>query len=343
MSLSKLLSLTIALMPFLACTASAREAPPSGEGCNPEEVIAEAGELKLTRAELDKKVAERLVTVRQQEYDIRRQAVDELVAERLLAQEAATRKMSTDDLMKEVDSKATIPTQDEINAFFEQNKARVPPQMSKEEALDQITRSMRERNLAVARARYRGELISKAGLRVKLSPPRSEITVPAIAPATGPDKAPITIVEFVDYQCPYCQRSETTVQEVLAKYPGKIRLVHRDFPLDGHPRALPAARAAYCAGEQGKFWEFHRDVLMKPSDLSDEDLKSRAGALGLDQAAFSTCAASERHDATIRNAAAQGSSLGVTGTPAFFINGRMLTGARPVDQFTSIIDDELAR
>jgi protein-disulfide isomerase len=329
-------------MPLLACAASAREATPPADSCNPEDVIAEAGAHKITRAELDKKVADSLVQIRQQEYEIRRQAVDEMMADALVTQEAAARKVSAEDLMKEVDAKVAEPTKEEIESFYEKNKARVPPQMSKEEALDQISRSMRERNLGVARAKYRGDLLSKANLRVRLYPPRSEVAIPAVAPALGPEQAPITIVEFLDYQCPYCQRSEPTVQEVLAKYPGKIRLVQRDFPLDGHPRALPAARAAHCAGEQGKFWEFHRDVLLKPGDLSDEDLKKRAGELGLDKEAFGTCAASDKHDATIRSAAAQGSSLGVTGTPAFFINGRMLTGARPVEQFSTIIDDELS-
>jgi protein-disulfide isomerase len=343
MSRSILASLTVVLFPLLACTASAREASQAADGCNPQEVVAQAGEVKLTRGELDQKVAERLTQIRQQEYDIRRQAVDEILAERLLAQEAANRKLTPDDLMKEVDAKVPPPAQEEINEFFEKNKARVPPQMSKEEALDQITRSMRERNVAVARARYKGELLTKAGLKVSLQAPRSDVAVPAIAPATGPDKAPVTIVEFSDYQCPYCQRSEPTVQEVMAKYAGKVKLVHRDFPLDGHPRAVPAARAAYCAGEQGKFWEFHRDVLLKPGDLTDEDLKRRAGELGLDATAFATCSASDKHDATIREAAAQGASLGVTGTPTFFINGRMIVGARPIEQFSTIIDDELSR
>src|SRR5262245_2193443 len=287
MSRSMLASLTAALFPLLACTASAREAPAAvAETCNPQSVVADAGDIKLTLADLDKMVADRMTTIRQQEYDLRRGAVDEMVADRLMEKEASARKIALADLLKEIDAKAPAPTKDEVNDYYEKNKQRVPTQMSKEEALDQIERSMRERNLAVNRAQYRGELVNKSGLKVHLDPPRTELTIPASAPASGPEQAPVTIVEFLDYQCPYCQRSEPTVQEVLAKYPGKIRFVHRDFPLDGHPRALPAARAAYCAGEQNKFWELHRDMLLKPSDLSDEDLKKRAADLGLNQEAF---------------------------------------------------------
>jgi protein-disulfide isomerase len=230
-----------------------------------------------------------------------------------------------------------------VTALFDQNKQRLPAGMTEEEAKREIEQRLRQRNVAQVRTRYRQELLDRAGYRVRLEPPRSEVAVPAVAPATGPEQAPITIVEFADYQCPYCQRAEPTVQEVLARYPGKIRLVHRDFPLDNHQRAVPASRAAYCAGEQGKFWEYHRNVYEKPSDFSDDDLKRRAAELGLDAEKFGTCYASNRHDETIRAAAGQGTSLGVTGTPTFFINGRMLVGAQPVDAFRTIIDEELAR
>jgi protein-disulfide isomerase len=244
--------------------------------------------------------------------------------------------------MQEEEAKAAAPSEAEVAAFYEQNKQRLPPGMTREQALAEIQKRFRERNVAQARARYRRELLDRAGARVRLEPPRSQVAIPAGAPAQGPEQAPVTIIQFSDYQCPYCQRSEATVQEVLSRYAGKVRLVHRDFPLDGHPRAFPTSRAAYCAGDQGRFWEYHRGVFLKPSDLSEEDLKRRAGELGLDAAAFAACLASDRHDATIRAAFDQGVGLGVTGTPTFFINGRLLVGARPFENFKSIIDEELA-
>ena len=129
---------------------------------------------------------------------------------------------------------------------------------------------------------------------------------------------------------------------MLKRYAGKVRFVHMDFPLDGHPGALPAARAARCAGEQGRFWEFHRDLMTVEGPFDDADLKSRAGKLGLKAADFGSCLASGRHDATIRASFEQGEALGVTGTPAYFVNGRMFSGVRPVADFAQAIDAELA-
>ena len=152
----------------------------------------------------------------------------------------------------------------------------------------------------------------------------------------------MTIVEFTDYQCPYCHRAQAVIDEVLARYSGKVRFVHLDFPLDGHPGAMPAARAARCAGEQGKFWEYHRSLMTAPGTLDEADLKARAGALRLDERAFATCLSSGRHDDAIQASLRQGEEQGVTGTPAYFVNGRMLSGARPVEAFAELIDSELA-
>lgn len=333
----------LATAPLLACSpsAAARETPTPAPASG--EVVAEAEGVKVTREELDRRVAERLTALRQQEYEIRRQALDEMLADRLVEKEAGTRGIESEAVLQEAEAKAPAPSEAEVAAFYEQNKQRLPPGMSREQALAEIQKRFRERNVAQARASYRRELLDRAGARVRLEPPRSKVVVPAAAPAQGPEQAPITIVQFSDYQCPYCQRSEGAVQDVLSRYSGKIRLVHRDFPLEGHTRAFPTSRAAYCAGEQGRFWEYHRGIFLKPSDLSDEDLKRRAGELGLDAAAFGTCLASDRHDATIRGAFEQGVSLGVTGTPTFFINGRLLVGARPFEQFKGVIDEELAR
>lgn len=334
------IAFAVALLSPLACAASPREAPKPAVPAD--EVLAEAGDVKITRAELEKREANRLAPIRQQEYQLLRQAANDMMAERLLDKEAATRGITRDALLNEIDGKAEAPAQSEVTSIFDQNKARLPTGMSEEEAKQEIEQRLRQRNLSQVRTKYKEDILARSGLRVHLEPPRSEVPIPAVAPAVGPEQAPVTIVEFSDYQCPYCQKAEPTVQEVLARYPGKIRLVHRDFPLDNHQRAVPVSRAAYCAGEQGKFWEYHRNVYLKPADFSDEDLKKRAVEVGLDATAFGTCYASNKHDETIRAAAGQGSSLGVTGTPTFFINGRMLVGAQPFEAFRLIIDEELS-
>lgn len=137
-------------------------------------------------------------------------------------------------------------------------------------------------------------------------------------------------------------RAQAVVDRVVAEYRGKVRIVHQDFLL-GRPRSLPAARAARCAGEQGRFWEYHRNLLVQPGDMSDTDLAARAAALSLDARRFTTCLGSGRYDAAIEKAVAEGRALGITGTPTFFVNGRRLVGARPFEDFQQVIEDELAR
>jgi protein-disulfide isomerase len=150
-------------------------------------------------------------------------------------------------------------------------------------------------------------------------------------------------VEFSDFQCPYCRAAEGTVKEIRAKYGDRVKFVYMDFPLGFHEHAMDAARAARCAGEQDKFWEYHDALFQDQSKLGDADLKSRAAKLGLDTKKFSACFDKGEPDALIKADQTQGAALGVTGTPTFYINGRELTGAQPPEKFAELIDDELSK
>ncbi|HYX91450.1 MAG TPA: thioredoxin domain-containing protein, partial [Myxococcaceae bacterium] len=145
-----------------------------------------------------------------------------------------------------------------------------------------------------------------------------------------------------DFQCPFCSRAAGTVGQVLENYPGKVRVVFRHFPLEFHKQAPKAAEAAMCAQEQGKFWEYH-DLLFKNQDkLMPEDLKQHAQALGMDMAKFDQCFSSGKYAEVVKKDMEAGQKAGVTGTPAFFINGMMISGAQPIDEFKRLIDAELS-
>jgi protein-disulfide isomerase len=304
-------------------------------------VVAEVDGAPILASELDRQAAGRLARVRQEEYDIRRQALDELIAERLVAAEAARRKVAPEELLRqEVDAKAGAMPDAQVELLYEQNKDRFAG-TPRADAIARIREIVGERAKAERRAAYEAELRKAARVAVRLEAPRVSVEVPAGTPATGPENAPVTIVEFTDYQCPYCHRAQGTIDEVMRRYAGKVRLVHMEFPLDGHPGAVPAARAARCAGEQGKFWEFHRSLMTAPGALDEADLKGRAASLGLGAGPFASCLSSDRHDAAIQASAEHGASLGVTGTPAYFVNGRLISGARPFESFAEIIDQEL--
>ena len=160
----------------------------------------------------------------------------------------------------------------------------------------------------------------------------------------GNKAAPVTIVEFSDFQCPFCKRATPIVKQVLEHYPGKVKWVFRDFPIASlHPDAPKAAEAARCAAEQGKFWEYHDVLFEKAPQLSIEELKRYAKDLKLDSAAFAKCLDSGKQAAAVKADIEQGDRLGITGTPTFFINGRQLVGAEPLATFEKIIDTELSQ
>jgi protein-disulfide isomerase len=339
---TRLLLLLAALPAAAACSRSqAVSTPPAAQSGEAGQVVAEVDGARITRGELDKKAAESLIALRQQEYETLRRALDEMIVDRLVEKEASARGLSRQALLKaEIDDRVPPPDPGLLDMVYEQHKQRFRGK-TREEMGPELARAVREQGLSARRGAFHDDLRSRAQIRVTLEPPRAQVAVPADAPALGPPTAPVTIVEFSDYQCPYCRRAQGTVEELLAKYKDKVRFVHRDFPLDGHTQALPAARAARCAAEQGKFWDYHRGLLNAPGDFSEQDLKGRAASLGLDGGKFGSCLESPHHEKAIRASVEDGARIGVTGTPAFFINGRMLVGARRIEEFQEIIDAEL--
>jgi len=163
-------------------------------------------------------------------------------------------------------------------------------------------------------------------------------------PSIGPQDAPVTIVEFSDYQCPYCQSwYQQTFNQLLTSYPDQIRFVYRDLPLPMHPEAVPAAEAAHCAGEQDAYWGFHDALFSGQYELGRASYEQIAASLGLDSAAFITCLDDHRYRAEVDEDAADAARVGLNGTPSFVINGRVLVGALPFSEFKAIIDEELAK
>jgi protein-disulfide isomerase len=336
--------LAVALL-AASCSRSAKTGEPSAApapSAGPDTPVAEVDGRAITRREVDARAAGELQRLSQEEYEVRRQALEEIVGERLLAAEAARRGVTTDALLQaEVLSKVPAASPEQVRAIYDHSRDQLGNR-SYADVAPQIERSLREQAVGERRAELHAQLRQQAKVRVTLEAPRAALAVPADAPALGPSSAPVTIVGFLDYQCPYCHRAQATVDRLVAEYRGKVRLVHQDFLL-GRPRSLPAARAARCAGEQGRFWEYHRNLLVQPGDMSDADLAARAAALSLDAGRFATCLGSGRYDAAIEKAVADGHALGITGTPTFFVNGRRLVGARPFEDFKELIDDELAR
>jgi protein-disulfide isomerase len=330
------------LVVLAACSSSAQ----SPRQPAPTDTVGMVGSTRITLAEVDEKALQQPASnfgsakLAQALYDARRAALDDIVAIKLMDAEAKAQHIDRAALIeKEITSKIPPVTDAVIAEWYQANQARVQGA-----PLDQIRSGIRnyltEERIQKIREEYIGTLKAKTSIRVMLEPPRQTIAT-ADSPARGPADAPIELVEFSDFQCPFCLRADPTIRQVLTTYGDRVRLVYRHYPLPNHPNARPAAEAAVCADDQGKFWPYHDRLFADPARLGSADLKQHAADLGLDTAKFNACVdgrqSKPRVDADVR----AGEEAGVNGTPSFFINGRMLSGAQPFDVFKRIIDEEL--
>jgi protein-disulfide isomerase len=286
--------------------------------------------------------ASQMLQIRQQEYKVESEALDALIRQKVVEIEAKEEGISVEQLyQKEVDSKIPEPSDAEAKGFYFAVKSRTPLPFNAVEP--QIKEMIKRDETQEARAKYADSLRAKTNIAVFLQPPTVELGANDPERVEGNPKAPVTIVEFADFQCPFCGRVEPTLADLLRKYNGKVNLAFRDFPLRAiHPFAEGAAEAGRCAEAQRKFWPMHDAMYADQAMLSAEDLTKTAAGLGMDRSSFAACLKSGKYSAAIQQDEAIGSRSGVTGTPAFFINGRFLSGAAPEEQFQQIIDSELA-
>ncbi len=314
----------------------------SSAALSPDSKAATIGDWSISLAELDLAAAGKLSKVRQQEYDVRQQVLDTIMEEQLLDREAKARDVSRAELLQtEVTAKVTEPTQAEIDAYYNRVKGRLRGQ-TREQAEPQLKATLRSQKSAGLQREFVSSLRKKYGAQVMIEPPRVAVSVDDDA-SRGPQDAPVTIVEFSDFQCPYCARGENSITQVLEKYGDKVRVVYRDYPLSFHKNAEISAMASECAEEQGKFWEMHGAMFANQQKLAAPDLIETAAGIGLNREEFKACLESGKYRAEVQKDFQEGASYGVTGTPAFFINGVMLSGAQPPEAFYKIIDRELDR
>ena len=264
-------------------------------------------------------------------------SLDQVVQDRLIEAEAATRRTSKEALLASI--RPTPVTDADINTFYEQNKAQIPRPL--EQVASQIRQYLEQQRQLTARQEFFKQLEAKYRVEKRLEPIRTEVS--ATGPSKGPANAPVTLILFSGFQDPFTARLNPTLQQVLAKYGIRVRLVFRQFPLDFHQHARKAAEASLCAADQGKFWEMYDAMFATQQELAVEQLKARAAQLRLNAAQFNSCLDSGKHARTVEADLKAGAEAGVTGTPAMFINGRFISGAVPLEQITQVIDDELRR
>ena len=331
---------------LVAQTRSARPAG-SGIGASTDEIAAKVGDRTITLDQLDKRWGEMEAAsraqVRQQMYDARRRVLDEMIGEYLIEQEAKAKGLSTERFLEiELPKRMRPITDQEIAAVYNELESRAGG--AKLEQLAPAIRQYLEQQRPVEARQALIKVLRKASteVRVTLEPPRLQVTAASTDPVLGPASALVEVVEFSDFQCPFCGRAESTVAKLRAAFGDRVRWVYKDFPLPNHPDAFPAAEAAQCAREQGKFWEYHDILFANQQALGRDDLKRHAAALGLDTATFNPCFDESRFKYLVQADIDESQRYGVSSTPTFFINGRMVTGAQPFEVFEQVIREELA-
>lgn len=291
----------------------------------------------LTINDLQQKEGNRLLQARYQFYQAERKALDDLIDQHLLEQQAQREGVSLDDLLKrEVDNKVTDPTEDQLQVYYEGMDSKEPYEKMRQKILDHI-RDIRKSKLVAA---YVENLRLKSNVVVELAPPSASVEVSNEAGEEGRSDAPVQVVEFADYQCPYCQKVNPDLNKLVQEYAGKVSVRYKDFPLPMHPMAEKAAEAARCAAEQGKFWEYH-NVLFKDKKLEVSDLKQEAKTLHLEEDKFDQCLDSGREAASVEKDRQEGVKLGLSGTPSFFINGHFFSGAVDYATLQQMVDQQL--
>jgi protein-disulfide isomerase len=289
-------------------------------------VFATVNNEPLTSADIEDSLRPLIYSVQEQVYSLRRRELELIINDTLLEQEAQKRKMTTNALLDaEVGSKIKQVTEAKARAFYEQNRERLNGDFA--QLKEQITRYLQEREVRNAQTAFAAQMQRAASIQTFLTAPDPPVyTINTDdQPSLGNATAPVTIVEFMDYQCPSCAATQPVIEKLVREYDGRVRLVVRDFPLGQHADAFKAAEAAEAAREQGKYWEYAALLMRNQSKLSVAMLKEYASQAALDRRKFDAALDSGKFSDKVQRDIRDGARLGVNATPTLFINGRRVS------------------
>lgn len=300
-------------------------------------VIAEVDGTALTLAQFESQRPSALFQARNNFFEAEKKVIQAYIDDFLLERQARKENVTVAELLKQhVDGTiAKDPDETALRVYYEGVDTTEPF----EAVRDKIIEHIRENRLAKAKTAYIQLLRSQAKISIDLEPPRTEISRKN-TPVRGPADAPLVLVEYADFECPYCQQVQPALDKLEADFKGRLAFVYKDMPLPMHPHAQKAAEASRCAGLQGKFWEYH-DFLFKTKGLEVPQLKAAASQLGLETAAFDKCLDSGQQADVVKSTLDEAQKLELSGTPSFFLNGRFFTGSMSYDQMRQIVQDEL--
>jgi protein-disulfide isomerase len=286
---------------------------------------------------LEQKQASKLLQARYKYYVAEKDVLEQYIDDQLLELQAKKEGITVDELLKRhVSVKVQEPTEDQLRFYYEG----VQTDESYETARPNIIETVRQLRMKKAQQAYITQLRSDWGVIVELSQPSARVEA-GNSPRLGSDKAPVQIIEYADYECPYCQKVAPEIARLAQQFGDQVSFVYKDFPLPMHPNAARAAEGARCAGVQGKFWEFH-DYLFETKKFKEADMKAEARTLKLDGDKFDQCLDKQEQFESLKKEAQDAQKLGLSGTPSFFVNGHFMSGAIGYAKLRDMVQQELA-
>lgn len=328
-----------------SCTKNSAEAKPEFIYKNPPKagVVAKINGKEITEEELIGDARLSFHDLKKREYDLKMKQLKKLLEEKLIGEKAKAAGMSTSEFIEKKVLKGGIKvSKKEYDAFVKEKKI---PAAQINDALkkrieDYLKESKREEKIEA----YIAKLTKNDPVEVYFTKPKLQMDVAVGgAPTWGKENAKVTIIEFSDFQCPYCAKAAETVEQIKKEYKGKVRIAFKHFPLPMHKEAVPAAEASMCVHEQdsAKFWKFHDIAFKNMRNLDDASIVKYAKQVGADEKKFKECFEGKKYKKFVQDDMAYGDKLGVRSTPTFFVNGQLISGALPFDQFAEVIDEEL--
>jgi protein-disulfide isomerase len=301
-------------------------------------VLVEVNGVKLTMADLEQKRAAALFQARTAYYEAQRKAIEELVDENLLEQQAEKEGVTVPQLLERHVNAAIPkdPTEETLRVYYEGVDTTEPYASVR----DKILEALRQRRMAKAKTAYLESLRSQVPILIRLAPARAPISMKDV-PVRGTSSSHVTLVEYADYECPYCQQIQPVLDKIEAEFKGKLKFAYKDYPLPMHANAQKAAEAAHCAGAQSKYWEYH-DLIAANKQVDPGSLKSYAKDLKLDTAAFDSCLATGQEAEVVKANLSEAQALGLQGTPTLFVNGRYVSGNLTYERIRGVISEELS-
>jgi predicted DsbA family dithiol-disulfide isomerase len=308
----------------------------------PETIVATVNRIDITQKQVDDSVAAQIYPLQQQLYAIRRAALENLITTKILESEAAARRVSIEELRKQLTLGEVNVTRAQVEDAYKQN-ASFFATMSPDEARERLRLDLENQ----ARMKHYRDgldaLRQKWTVTMNFSPPVFVTELDdGVSPVRGAANPVVTIVEFSDFECPFCKQVQSVLKQLVETYGREVRLVFKHLPLEGHRNSLPAARAAYCAAEQDRFWQFH-DALFAAGNLSPPGFEQIAADLGLGLPRFHECVASERSRAAVVKDVEAAGRLRLDSTPSFVVNGKVIKGALSFAGFQKIVEQELSQ